>query len=175
MIRWTALLFLVLFLLTGTLRGYADEGAHHLPSAPGERPCCVLADFPEAPEEYQGPAADLVRAGVPGKFGHEEWAAVVLTHELHQHVGIMTVLGAKMAVRAREVLHAPMRAVKIVSESGPNPPLACLIDGLQAGPGPAPTPKALIDAPEVDETPHCRRFRVRRTEGPPFPQTEIRC
>ena len=59
----------------------------------------------------------------------------MLTHEFHQHVGIYTVLGAKMAVRAREVLEAPMRTVAVTAETGTAQPLSCMVDGLQVGLG----------------------------------------
>ena len=120
------------------------------PTKPGERAFHVLKDLPMNPEAYHEEAAELVRAGIPDKFGHEEWDAIVLTHELHQHVGIMTVVGAKMAVRARKLLDAPPRAVRIVSETGPAPPLACAIDGLQVGLA-STYAQQLIAAPEVYE------------------------
>jgi pyrimidine-specific ribonucleoside hydrolase len=76
-----------------------------------------------------------VRKGIPDKFGREEWAAIVLTHEFHQHVGIYTVLGAKMGVRAREALNAPTRNVMVEMETGPDQPMACVADGVQASIG----------------------------------------
>ena len=125
-----------------------DHGAEAV--KPGERSFHVLKALPIDADAYQGPAADLVRMGVPKQYGAEEWAAVVLTHELHQHVGIMTTIGAKMAVRARELLEAPPRAVKVVSETGPKPPFSCAVDGLQAGLA-STYAQQLIEAPEVDE------------------------
>jgi len=99
-------------------RGFADEHGQHGLSVPsGERPLAVLKRFPVDPESYCPEAADLLRKGILEKYGLEEWAAVVLTHELHQHVGIYTVLGAKMGVRAREVLNAPTRAVHVTPET----------------------------------------------------------
>lgn len=105
------------------------------PAPPGIRPLNVLSGFPTEPEAYEGATAALVRERVPERYGLEEWETVVLTHEFHQHVGIYTVLGAKMAVRARELLDAPMRTVAVVSETGSAQPLSCLVDGLQVGLG----------------------------------------
>jgi pyrimidine-specific ribonucleoside hydrolase len=115
----------------------------------GERSVTVLRSFPLDPKLYNEQTAALVTAGIPDRYGHEEWAAVVLTHEFHQHVGIYTVLGAKMAVRARQLLEAPMRAVKVVAETGRNQPLSCTVDGLQAGLG-STLGQNLIEVPEAD-------------------------
>jgi pyrimidine-specific ribonucleoside hydrolase len=95
----------------------------------------VLLALPQDAVLYNAEAAALIHDGVPSKYGAEEWNAIVLTHEFHQHVGIYTLLGAKMAVRAREVLGAPMRAVKVISETTRRQPFACMVDGLQVGLG----------------------------------------
>ena len=58
-----------------------------------------------------------------------------MTHEFHQHEGIMTTLGAKMAVYARELLEAPTRTIHVTVETGPKPPLSCAIDGIQVANG----------------------------------------
>lgn len=125
-----------------------DHDKHH--TEHGERTFQVLKALPLSADTYQGAAADLVRNGIPEKYGHEEWAAVVIAHELHSHVGIMTVIGAKMAVRAKELLHAPARAISVVAETGPEPPFACAIDGIQAGLGSTYAQK-LIEAPNVEK------------------------
>jgi len=109
--------------------GEAGEAAHH------QRPMHVLLALPQDSILYNAEAAALIHDGVPEKYGTDEWTAIVLTHEFHQHVGIYTLLGAKMGVRAREILDAPMRAVHVVSETGTQQPLACTIDGLQVGLG----------------------------------------
>jgi pyrimidine-specific ribonucleoside hydrolase len=115
--------------------GAADEtkGAARVPH--GERILRILRAFPLDASSYQAPTAELVKAGIPEKFGHEEWAAVVLTNEVHQHVGIYSIVGAKMGVRARELLDAPTRAVNVTVETGGRPPVSCVIDGLQVALG----------------------------------------
>ncbi len=134
---------------TGQTDTMPDPGDHAMHVAkPGERAFHVLKDLPMNAEAYHHEAAELVEKGIPEKYGHEEWAAVVITHELHQHVGIMTVVGAKMAVRARELLEAPPRAVKVVTETGPEPPFACAVDGIQAGLA-STYAQQLIEAPPV--------------------------
>ncbi len=111
----------------------------------------LLKSLPLDAASYQPETAALVTAGIPEKYGPEEWAAVVLTNEIHQHVGIYNVIGAKMGVRAREILEAPARAVNVTVETGCKPPVSCLIDGLQVALG-STFAQDLIHAPAC-ETP----------------------
>jgi pyrimidine-specific ribonucleoside hydrolase len=144
--------FVTVVVLGGAVLTAITVAAHDyvfVDSTTGERPVAVFESFPFQAQAYNAPTAALVKAGIPKKYGHEEWAAVVLTHEFHQHVGMYTVLGAKMAVRARQVLDAPMRAVKVVAEMGRKQPLSCTVDGLQAGLG-STLGQNLIEVPETD-------------------------
>lgn len=120
-------------------------------NANGQRPMRVLLALPQDAVLYNADTAALIRDGVPEKYGTEEWTAIVLTHEFHQHVGIYTLLGAKMAVRARELLGAPMRAVEVTAETTRRQPFACMVDGLQVGLG-STLGQNLIAVPE-DGTP----------------------
>ena len=140
-------LLLSLTLLVPFLQGHPIEGDHLAPQA--TRPTLAVKGFPSDPNRYRAQTAALVNAGIPEKYGPDEWAAVVLTHEFHQHVGIYTVLGAKMAVRAREVLHAPTRSVQVLALTGRTQPLACTLDGLQVGLA-STFGQNLIQAPEVE-------------------------
>jgi pyrimidine-specific ribonucleoside hydrolase len=126
----------------------ADEHANDQ-STKGERTYHMIKDIPLDPAAYQPAAAKLVRDGIPERYGHEEWAAVVLTNEVHQHVGIYSIVGAKMGVRARELLQAPPRTVDVTVESGPRPPVSCIIDGLQVALG-STLAQDLIHAPATD-------------------------
>jgi len=101
----------------------------------GDRPFEILKTLPFDASAYQPAAAELVNQGIPDKFGREEWAAVVLTNEVHQHVGIYSIVGAKMGVRARQLLGAPTRTVSVTVETGSRPPVSCVIDGLQVALG----------------------------------------
>ena len=69
------------------------------------------------------------------KHGLEEWKAALLTNEFHRHLGIYSIIGAKMGIRAREILHAPMDGVHVISKAGSSPPLSCMNDGLQVATG----------------------------------------
>lgn len=129
----------------------AHPGHDHGDEGDSGRPSAVLRTLGGSPEAYNARTAALAEAGVPAKYGEEEWESVILTHEFHQHVGIYTILGAKMAVRAREVLDAPMRSVHVVAESGLKQPVSCMADGLQVGLG-STLGQNLIRIPET-ETP----------------------
>jgi len=79
-----------------------------------------------------------VRSYVPEivkKYGLEEWKACLLTNELHRHLGVYSIIGAKMGVRARELLMAPFDTLEVISEAGKKPPLSCINDGLQVSTG----------------------------------------
>ena len=71
------------------------------------------------------------------RFGLREWRAVVLTNEVHGHLGIYSTLGVKMGLRALEEFDALglKGPVSIVSHAGLVPPVSCLNDGLQISTG----------------------------------------
>jgi inosine-uridine nucleoside N-ribohydrolase len=80
------------------------------------------------------------------KYGEEEWRACVLTDEIHGHLGIFSIIGAKMGIKAREYLNAPIDKIKVISHAGVIPPYSCLNDGLQVSTG-ATLGQGLIDVP----------------------------
>jgi inosine-uridine nucleoside N-ribohydrolase/formylmethanofuran dehydrogenase subunit E len=90
--------------------------------------------FPTTPESY---FSDVPEANSMIKnYGPAEWRAVVLTNELHGHLGIYSVIGAKMGIRAREYFgNIGLDELHIEAFTGDRPPLSCLIDGLQASTG----------------------------------------
>lgn len=130
--------------------GAGGDRAHDADAPARTRSPAVLKRFPVNTDFYRAEAAELIRKGIVTRYGQKEWIAVVMTHELHQHVGIYTVLGAKMGVRARELLHAPTRAVIVTVETGTEPPLSCMIDGIQASLGSTLAQK-LIKVPHVSD------------------------
>jgi len=69
------------------------------------------------------------------RHGLEEWKACLLTNEFHRHLGIYSLIGAKMGTRARELLQAPFDTLEVISLAGNKPPLSCLNDGLQVSTG----------------------------------------
>lgn len=114
------------------LLGAFTQGAAHGHAGHNEdRDFLILNAFPLEAEAYRPEVAQLVKDGIVEHWGHEEWMAIVLSHELHQHIGIYTILGAKMGVHAREALRVPRRSVLATLYTGGNQAMSCAADGLQ--------------------------------------------
>ena len=94
----------------------------------------TLKTFPDQASFYQEDVAPWVDR-IVARYGAEEWRCVVLTHELHGHLGVLNVLGAKMGLRARELLNSPPEGLRVISHAGLTPPLSCFNDGLQIATG----------------------------------------
>lgn len=75
-------------------------------------------------------AAELI-----GKYGYSEFKLVLLTSEMHSHLGIYSIIGAKLGLRILEYLHVGLDEIHVESNAGSEPPLSCLNDGLQIGAG----------------------------------------
>ena len=90
--------------------------------------------FPTDPSLFRDELRPYV-SKIVKKHGLEEWKAVVLTNELHHHMGLWSIVGAKMGVRAREILVVPFDGIDVVSSAGVKPPYSCLNDGLQVSTG----------------------------------------
>lgn len=112
---------------------YIRELAHE-EHAVLSRPLVVLSRFPVNPELFQPYVQPLVTE-IINRHGLEEWAVAVLTSELHRHLGLYSILGAKMGLRARELLGAGLDELRVESFAGSQPPLSCLNDGLQVATG----------------------------------------
>jgi len=69
------------------------------------------------------------------KFGADEWKACVLTDEFHGHLGVYSIVGAKMGILAKEYFGVPNDMLKIESYAGSVPPFSCMNDGLQVSTG----------------------------------------
>lgn len=81
-----------------------------------------------------------------------EQKAVDLTNRIHGHIGIYSILGAKMGLRALELLEADgadIHDLRILSHAGNNPPVSCLNDGLQISTG-ATLGRGRIRVPDTD-------------------------
>jgi pyrimidine-specific ribonucleoside hydrolase len=94
----------------------------------------VLAAFPTKPEQFQNDVRPFVER-IIARYGAEEWNTAVLVHELHRHLGTFSILGAKMGLRARELLGASLDDLHVESQAGLKPPLSCFNDGLQVATG----------------------------------------
>ncbi|MCK7460838.1 MAG: formylmethanofuran dehydrogenase subunit E family protein [Sphingobacterium sp.] len=75
---------------------------------------------------------------------------VVLTSELHGHLGIYAIIGAKMGLYAREILGAGHDELVINSLAGSKPPVSCMNDGLQVSTG-ATLGHGLISVKQTDK------------------------
>lgn len=98
------------------------------------RKSVVMKDFPNDPAMMRSDVIPFVEA-IISTHGAEEWKACLLTNELHRHLGIYSLVGAKMGIRARELLEAPFDTLTVVSHAGSSPPLSCMNDGLQVSTG----------------------------------------
>lgn len=114
----------------------------------GERTLVTWREFPLAPAQYQSDLEPLVN-DILARHGIEEWKLNVLTSELHRHLGLYSILGAKMGLRAREILGASLDEVQVVSAAGLRPPVSCLNDGLQTATG-ASLGRGTIRVPETN-------------------------
>jgi len=94
----------------------------------------VFESFPLAPELYRSDIKEYMDTIIK-KHGELEWQLCVLTNEFHGHLGIYSIVGAKMGLKAMELLHAKRCEMKVESFAGNIDPLACLNDGLQASTG----------------------------------------
>ncbi len=110
------------------LLGFTAD-SHILP-----RGLVLLKEIPTDPILFREDVKPFVEKIIE-KHGLEEWKAALLTNEFHRHLGIYSIVGAKMGIRAREILHAPMDGINVVSKAGSSPPLSCMNDGLQAATG----------------------------------------
>lgn len=98
------------------------------------RPPTVLNAYPTESGLFQDDVRPMVDS-IISAHGAEEWNATLLTNELHRHLGTYSIIGAKMGIRAREILGAGMDELSVESHAGGEPPLSCLNDGLQVSTG----------------------------------------
>ncbi len=124
--RMSLVPFIILFVFNSSS---AHEG-YHL----DQRDPVCLKVYPTNPSLFN----EIVRpyvARIIGTHGIEEWKAVLLTNELHRHLGMWSIIGAKMGIQAREVLKAPFDQIEVISFCGYKPPFSCTNDGIQVSTG----------------------------------------
>jgi pyrimidine-specific ribonucleoside hydrolase len=69
------------------------------------------------------------------RYGTDEWKANVMTDEFHGHLGVFSIVGAKMGIRARELFGVGADMLEVTSYAGTEPPYSCLNDGIQVSTG----------------------------------------
>lgn len=126
-----ALVLTLCLILTRFLISYVS--AHEAPRLEPRTPV-VMKEFPIDPALFKEDVKPYLQKIIE-RHGLEEWKACVLTNELHRHLGIYSLVGAKMGVRAREILEAPFDTVDVISLAGNQQPLSCMNDGLQVSTG----------------------------------------
>lgn len=97
----------------------------------------VLSDLP-IPDQLLREDVRARRAAILANNGEDEWFAMLLLNELHEHLGAYSILGVKMGLRAAELLNAPPHSVEVVSHAPATQPVSCLNDGLLVGTGSTP-------------------------------------
>ncbi len=94
----------------------------------------VFNKFPESPDLFRYDL-QVCMDSILLKYGEQEWKSCVITNEFHGHLGIYSIIGAKMGIKAREILNAPIDRLEVISYAGSNPPISCFSDGLQVSTG----------------------------------------
>lgn len=102
------------------------------------------------PEDLLQPDVRVRASAIIAKNGETEWFAQLVTNELHDHLGAYSILGAKMGLRATELLNAPLHAMTVTSHSAAEPPVSCLNDGVIVATGSTPGRGLFTHAPGPD-------------------------
>jgi len=93
----------------------------------------IFSKFPLDSSYYQNDINNILNQVIL-KYGEEEFFLITLTSEIHKHLGIYSIIGVKMGLRAKELLNASNN-IKVVSYAGKNEPLSCINDGLMVSTG----------------------------------------
>lgn len=94
----------------------------------------AFTGFPMDPAFYKYDVRQIMDSTI-SRYGAGEWKACVLTDEIHGHLGIYSVIGAKMGMLARDYFSSGPDKLKVTSYAGSKPPKSCFNDGLQASTG----------------------------------------
>jgi pyrimidine-specific ribonucleoside hydrolase len=94
----------------------------------------VLGKFPVDKGLFRYDIRPLVDSAI-SRYGMDEWKANVMTDEFHGHLGVFSIVGAKMGIRAREIFGVGPDMLTVVSFAGLKPPYSCLNDGIQVSTG----------------------------------------
>ena len=83
-------------LLFSYLGVVSDLAAHEPHELDARKPVCLKA-YPTDPSLFNEIVRPYVNKIIE-KHGLEEWKAVLLTNELHRHLGMWSIIGAKMGI-----------------------------------------------------------------------------
>ena len=94
----------------------------------------VFNRFPVQREMFNYDVRPIIDSAT-ARYGYEEWKANVMTDEFHGHLGVFSIVGAKMGIRAREIFGVGPDMLEVLTYAGTKPPYSCLNDGIQVSTG----------------------------------------
>ena len=94
----------------------------------------ALYGFPVNLELYVYYVRQIMDSAIT-RYGIDEWKACVMTDEFHGHLGVFSIVGAKMGIYAREYFGIGTDLLEINTYAGSTLPFSCMNDGLQVSTG----------------------------------------
>jgi inosine-uridine nucleoside N-ribohydrolase/formylmethanofuran dehydrogenase subunit E len=94
----------------------------------------VFNRFPVQREMFNYDIRPIIDSAI-ARYGYEEWKANVMTDEFHGHLGVFSIVGAKMGIKARELFDVGADMLEVTTYAGTRPPYSCLNDGIQVSTG----------------------------------------
>jgi inosine-uridine nucleoside N-ribohydrolase/formylmethanofuran dehydrogenase subunit E len=94
----------------------------------------VFNRFPEQREMFNYDVRQIIDTAI-ARYGKDEWKANVMTDEFHGHLGVFSIVGAKMGIKARELFNVGPDMLEVMTYAGSKPPYSCLNDGIQVSTG----------------------------------------
>jgi pyrimidine-specific ribonucleoside hydrolase len=94
----------------------------------------VFNRFPNQREMFNYDIRPIMDSAI-ARYGYDEWKANVITDEFHGHLGVFSIVGAKMGIKARELFGVGPDMLNVVTYAGSKPPYSCLNDGIQVSTG----------------------------------------
>ena len=94
----------------------------------------VFNRFPVQREMFNYDVRPIIDSAI-ARYGIDEWKANVMTDEFHGHLGVFSIVGAKMGIKARELFGVGPDMLEVTTYAGSKPPYSCLTDGIQVSTG----------------------------------------
>jgi inosine-uridine nucleoside N-ribohydrolase/formylmethanofuran dehydrogenase subunit E len=94
----------------------------------------VFNRFPIQPEMFNYDIRPIIDSAI-FRYGYDEWKASVMTDEFHGHLGVFSIVGAKMGIKARDLFGVGADMLEVTTFAGTKPPYSCLNDGIQVSTG----------------------------------------
>jgi inosine-uridine nucleoside N-ribohydrolase len=94
----------------------------------------VFVNFPDNRSSFQYDVRQIMDSAI-SRYGYDEWKANIMTDEFHGHLGVFSIVGAKMGIKAREIFGVGPDVLRVTTYAGHKPPFSCLNDGIQVSTG----------------------------------------